>query len=92
MLEVDPNDIDDDELSKIPMRTTPMSQRLGFAWAGLTTGSLVGLLFFGLSMVVLGQITPRQNLEGWIFLGGMIPGAIGGVAIVMHATRPRLPR
>ena len=91
-LDAPPDERDDAELAKIPMRTTPWSQRIGFAWAGLTTGSLVGLMLFGLSMFAAGRIHPRDNLEGWIFLGGMIPGAIGGVALVLHATRTRLPR
>ncbi len=83
---------DDAELAKIPMRTTPMGQRIGFAWAGVTTGSLVGLLLFGVTMIALKQTSMRDNIEMWMFLSGAIPGAIGGAAVVLHATRTRLPR
>jgi hypothetical protein len=92
VLDLDPNKVDDDILARIPMRTTSMGNRIAYAWGGLTTGSLVGLALFGISMMLLHQITPRQDLEGWVVACGAIPGAIGGAAIVFHATRTRLPR
>jgi len=87
-----PDEADDAELAAIPMRTTPLGQRIGFAWAGLTTGSMLGLALFGISLVLVGKTTMRGNIEGWVFAAGAIPGAIAGVAIVFHATRTRLPR
>lgn len=92
VLDVDPNAADDAALAKIPMRATSLGNRIGFAWAGVTTGSLVGLLLFGLTMIALKQTHARDNIEGWMFAAGAIPGAIGGAAVVFHATRARLPR
>jgi hypothetical protein len=69
-----------------------MGQRIAYAWIGVTTGSLAGLAVFGLTMIALGRTTMRSNIEDWMFVMGAIPGAIGGVALVFHATRPRLPR
>ncbi len=90
LVDADPND--DAELAAIPMRSTAMGQRIGFAWAGMTTGSVVGLAIFGLSMNAFGVISLRQNIEGWMVAAGCIPGAIGGVAVIFHATRRRYPR
>jgi len=92
MLLLAPDTKDDAELAAIPMKTTPMGNRLAFAWGALTTGALLGMAIFGVSLALLGRISLRGNIEGWMVLGGAIPGAIAGVALVFHATRPRLPR
>jgi hypothetical protein len=91
-LDLEPDEPDDAELAAIPMRTTAMGQRILFAWIGVTTGSLVGLAIFGLTLIARGMTTPRAGIEGWMLAGGMIPGAVAGAAIVFHATRARLPR
>jgi hypothetical protein len=91
-LRLSPDEQDDATLAAIPMRTTAMGMRLGAAWAGMTTGSLLGLALFGLTLLATGQMNPRANIEGWMVAAGAIPGAIAGIAIVFHATRPRLPR
>jgi len=91
-LGLDPDAKDDEALARIPMRATNWMTRLGAAWAGMTTGSLVGMALFGLTMLALGKMHMRDNLDGWFVLASAIPGAIGGIAVVMHATRTRLPR
>ena len=63
-----------------------------WAWPALCVGALLGLAILGVSLWALGVVKPRHNIEGWMVAAGMIPGAIAGVAIVFHLTRPRLPR
>jgi hypothetical protein len=92
MLDLDPSPADDAELASLPMRTTQTTMRVMYAWMGVTSGAMVGLLLFGVSMILLGRITARQNLEGWVMLFGAGLGAVGGVGFVVHATRARLPR
>jgi hypothetical protein len=92
MLDLDPSPADDAELASLPMRTTQTTMRVMYAWMGVTSGAMVGLLLFGISMILLGRITARQNLEGWVMLFGAGLGAVGGVGFVVHATRARLPR
>ncbi len=88
-----PPDVQDDAtLAAIPMRTTALGQRILFAWIGVTSGSMLGLAIFGITMLLLGKTSMRSNIEDWMFAVGAIPGAIAGAAIVFHATRTRLAR
>ncbi len=91
-LGLEANAQDDEELSRIPMRTWSASTRFAFAWMGVTTGALVGMAIFGLSLVLFKMTSFHANIEGWMVAVGGGGGAIGGVAIALHATRPRLPR
>lgn len=91
-LGLEANTLDDEELSKIPMRTWPASMRFAHAWMGVTTGSLVGMMLFGLSLLLFKMTSFHANIEGWMVAGGGGGGAIAGAAIALHATRPRLPR
>ncbi len=91
-LGIEPNARDDDELARIPMRKWDLGTRVAFAWIGVTTGSLLGLLVLGLSLLALGLTSAHANIEGWMLASGAGGGAIGGVALVFHWTRTRLPR
>jgi hypothetical protein len=91
-LGLDPDAHDDDELARIPPRHWDMGSRLGFAWAGVTTGFLLGFALFGITLAVLGWINPRANIEGWMMGVGGGLGALGGAGVVFHYTRTRLPR
>ncbi|HEX4515641.1 MAG TPA: hypothetical protein VH054_18970 [Polyangiaceae bacterium] len=91
-LALEPNAKDDEELARIPMRHWDLGSRFGFAWGGVTTGSMIGAALFGLTLAVLGWINPRANIEGWMMgIGGGL-GALGGAGVVFHYTRTRLPR
>jgi hypothetical protein len=83
---------DDEELASMPMRKWDTGMRFAFAWIGVTTGFLVGFAIFGITMALLGWINPRANIEGWMMAYGGGLGAMGGVALVVHFTRTRLPR
>lgn len=83
---------DDEELAAIPMRHWDLGSRLGFAWAGVTTGFLIGFALFGITLMLLGWINPRANIEGWMMAVGGGLGALGGAGVVFHYTRTRLPR
>jgi hypothetical protein len=91
-LGLEPNARDDDELARIPMRKWDTGTRFAFAWIGVTTGALLGLLVLGLSLIALGLTSAHANIEGWMLASGAGGGAIGGVALVFHWTRTRLPR
>jgi hypothetical protein len=91
-LTLPPDDADDAALAAIPMRTTPMSMRIMYAWIGVTTGSLIGMALLGLTLALFNRAMLRANIEGWMFAAGMVPGAVAGAAIAFHATRQRLPR
>jgi len=91
-LALEPDAHDDDELARIPMRHWDMGSRIGFAWAGVTTGFLLGFALFGITLALLGWINPRANIEGWMMAVGGGLGALGGAGVVFHYTRTRLPR
>jgi hypothetical protein len=86
-LDLEPDARDDDELARLPMRTFPA--RFAFVWAGMSTGSIIGMALFWSSLLFFGLREP----EGWMLaLGGAGVGAIAGAALAFHWTRPRLPR
>ncbi len=91
-LALEPDAKDDAELARIPMRHWDTGSRFGFAWGGVTTGSMIGVAMFGLTLAVLGWINPRANIEGWMMAIGGGLGALGGAGVVFHYTRTRLPR
>ena len=91
-LGLEPDTRDDEELARIPMRHWDMGSRLGFAWAGVTTGFLIGFALFGITLMLLGWINPRANIEGWMMAVGGGLGALGGAGVVFHYTRTRMPR
>jgi hypothetical protein len=81
----------EEKLETIPLVTTPIGTRIGLAWAGVTTGGLLGLGTFAISGIVLGFITSNEP-EAWMLAAGFIPGSIAGLGLVLHATRPHRPR
>lgn len=91
-LGLEPDEKDDAELASMPMRSSGLGERVMYAWMGMTTGSILGLAIFGLTLMLLGKTTMRANIEGWMVAGGCIPGALCGAAIAIHATRKRYPR
>jgi hypothetical protein len=91
-LALDADACDDEELARIPMRHWDLGSRLGFAWAGVSTGFLLGFALFGITLALLGWINPRANIEGWMMAIGGGLGALGGAGVVFHYTRTRLPR
>lgn len=91
-LALEPDARDDAELAAIPSRHWDMGSRIAFAWGGATTGFLLGFALFGITLLLLGWINPRANIEGWMMAVGGGLGALGGIGVVFHYTRTRLPR
>jgi len=53
---------------------------------------LIGFALFGITLMLLGWINPRANIEGWMMAVGGGLGALGGAGVVFHYTRTRMPR
>jgi hypothetical protein len=74
-------------LASLPWRQTRMVNRIAYAWMGITVGSLVGVALVAIVGLALGLLHARDGPEAWMF----VPGAVAGVALVLHLTRRRPP-
>lgn len=74
-------------LAALPWRETRMAMRLGYAWIGLTTGTLVGVAAIGGVGLALGVLHGTDGPEAWMF----VPGGVAGAALAFHLTRRRPP-
>ncbi len=81
----------EDELARTPLTVTPLGSRIGFAWLGICTGSLVGA---GATAIVAFAVRAATGVtpDTVIILPGAGLGAASGVALSLYFTRARLPR
>lgn len=81
----------EDELARTPLTVTPLGSRVGFAWLGVCTGSLVGAGAAGVVAFAV-RVATGVTPDTVIILPGAGLGAVGGVALSLYLTRARLPR
>lgn len=81
----------EEQLARLPPRTTATASRFAHAWIGFIVGTVAGIGVLGAVVTLAGAARMSDALGPWTVAVGCLCGGGTGLAVALHATRLRPP-